>query len=221
MKERPILFSGEMVRAILDGRKTQTRRVLKSPDATCYDPRPYRKDYEVGMRLWVRETWGQDFNLDPKYSLTCQEGRWRGPLSPCGTFHPYYRADLAESQSGFWKPSIFMPRWASRISLEVVSVHVERLQDISEGDAVAEGIVAEDLPPDSDNFHPPGSYGYVSGLHPFPKGTIYVKASQAYRELWDSINSDRGFGWDKNPWVWVIEFKKVEREREREAANGD
>lgn len=188
-KERPILFSGEMVRAILDGRKTQTRRVLKSPDATCYDPRPYRKDYEVGMCLWVRETWGQDFNLDPKYSLTCQEGRWRGPLSPCGTFHPYYRADLAESQSGFWKPSIFMPRWASRLSLEVVSVRVERLQEMKHEDALAEGF--------KDKKH--------TGV-----GTVmHTTARNNFTHLWDELNEKRGFGWDKNPWVWVIEFKRL------------
>lgn len=111
------------------------------------------------------------------------------------------------SPMGITRPSIFIPRWASRINLEITKVRMERVQDISEEDAKAEGIAKEDLGYDSDNFHPPGSYGYVSGLHPFPKGFIHVHAKEAFEELWDSINSKRGFGWNVNPFVWAIDFK--------------
>ena len=107
-------------------------------------------------------------------------------------------------------PPYFMPRWASRITLELTGVRVERVQDISEEDAVAEGIVREALPPDPDNFHPPGAYGFVSGLRPFPEGSIHPSPVDAFCELWDSINAKRGHSWESNPWVWILEFRRVE-----------
>ena len=222
IKERPILFSGPMVRAILAGRKTQTRRVAKlepidpglnfafsglSPDdqgargfvlssrgkGGCWNERtkpklcPYGK---AGERLWVRETWRPH------------------PDGQLGKI--IYRADAPDDDSKKWKPSLFMRRWASRLVVEVLKVRLERLQEISEADAIAEGILAETLPPDPDNFHPPGSYGYVTGMEPFPKGSIYPRAQEAYRDLWDKINAEGGNEWSSNPWVWVIEFRRVE-----------
>jgi len=175
MKERPILFSGPMVRAILEGRKTQTRRVVKPQpahipgigtvlniDTITGRACPYGNP---GDRLWVREAWAHR--------------RWMlGDASPNPT--TVYRAD-GEDLKGCarWRPSIHMPRWASRIALEVVSVRVERLQDISEEDAKAEGI------------------DWVIG---------YRSRIPLFSALWERIN---GLGsWNANHWVWVVEFKR-------------
>lgn len=206
MKARPILFSAEMVRAILDGRKSQTRRVVKldsfyvEPD-TVY-PFQFRDkrgawqetslEYllrhhcpygEVGDRLWVRETW------------KCEE------LEPHGEDGVRYKADGAfrmidntreaseqwmdaNRGDGKWRPSIFMPLWASRITLQIMNVRVERLQEISEHDAEAEGISM--------------SWTLLDGTKTF---------LGEYELLWNQIN---GAGaWQKNPWVWVIEFQKI------------
>jgi hypothetical protein len=169
MKERPILFSGPMVRAILEGRKTITRRVLKLQDydgGNCYETRdgilrdilslcPYGIP---GDRLWVRETWAD----------------------PCGKRIPVYRADEATAyQNVKWRPSIFMPRWASRITLEITRVRVERLQDITEKDAISEGVLSSDYDK---------TYRY------------------AFSVLWDSINGPK-YPWSDNPWVWVIDLR--------------
>jgi hypothetical protein len=188
MKNKPILFCGEMVRAILAGRKTMTRRVVKSPkwssagnamvDFGC----PYGVP---GTKLWVRETCRL-------YSVNCSK-TGKGPLVR-------YRADGAwscgckpQSQTpcGPWKPSIHMPRWASRITLEVTDVRVERVQDISDGDAIAEGCLG--LPTES--------------------GGVTWWAE--YAALWDSINRKRGFGWEKNPWVWVVCFRLANEKENR------
>jgi len=195
MTERPILFSAEMVRAILDGRKTQTRRVMKvqpehtpavelTPGGQVWAiwpsdiPSPEGKDAErfcacpyglPGDRLWVRETWAIDVAemppIDANGNPTCRE-----------VF--MYRADGDEGIYK-WSPSIFMPREASRITLEVVKVRAERVQDISEADIAAEGVSA-----------------------------IGVMPRWAFHELWDAINGKRA-PWDSNPWVWVIEFKRI------------
>ena len=220
-RARPIIFSAAMVREILAGRKTQTRRVIKpqrtsgpaqiedlvgTPDAIAAFIRHKCPYGQPGDRLWVRETWRPAWFASNHLS---------GPAVR-------YRADnrilgrLESPSNGIeekgWKPSIFMPKWASRITLEVTDVRVERLLEMTEDDAIAEGVPKEDVCPggDSENFHPPGAYGYVSGVHPFPKGEIYPKARGAFHELWDSINAKRGFGWDKNPWVWTVKFQRLE-----------
>jgi hypothetical protein len=195
MKERPILFSGDMVQAILDGRKTQTRRVIKpqpeiitthdysikllqikgkgpwfegDPNRTC----PYGV---VGDRLWVREMWCTEHRLDDIKP---------SKIGEAATVPIWYRAtDDLNSVSlipGKWRPSIFMPRWASRILLEITDVRVERLQKISEADAVAEGA---------------GYWG--------------CDTVEVFRDLWDSINAKRGYSWSSNPWCWCISFKKI------------
>lgn len=203
MKERPILFSAPMVRAILSGAKTQTRR-----PAPVREPRPgvfeitrgvhlvgneaaVREDWlkymtnpygMPGDRLWVRETWAHDAeSLDDLRAMV--EDIVMG--SNCG---PYYRADAVHENSGLtWRPSIHMPRWASRITLEITDVRVQRLQDISEDDAKAEGV---------DPYEWPG-------------GPARPNAREAFRELWDRINGKRAT-WDSNPWVWVVSFQRVE-----------
>jgi hypothetical protein len=189
MNERPILFSAPMVRAILAGTKTQTRRVVNPQPcggfavielgilsaAAVTDSRgalircPYGKS---GDRLWVRETW--------RPTGVCA-GQWTSV---------YYRADKAQIDrpyfypnlvKGGWRPAIHMPRAACRLMLEVTAVRVERLQEITEDDARAEGISA----PTSGSFR--GGYAI----------------------LWDSLNAKRGFGWATNPWVWVVTFDRA------------
>lgn len=224
VSEKPILFSGSMVRAIMDGRKTQTRRVVKpqpvfsgikswerghwahktSDDTWDYvvpvtggtywaNTRngPWRCPYgERGTKLWVRETWRPGFG-DGGPAIEYPADGYRLYVSSLpqyedspGSWWATYFNDRPRS-----KPSIHMPRWASRITLEVVNVWVERLQYITEEDAQAEGIVRWE----SDRLQR-GDRG----------------ATQDFRFLWDSINAKRGFGWDANPWVWVIEFRRIE-----------
>lgn len=195
MKERPILFSAPMVRAILDGRKTQTRRVVKpQPELTSHSGFLWKGYYSgtgfdmktivrnfshrcpygvFGDRLWVRECWAPVSTFDPSPDT--------GALYRADTM---YDAAVVEWK---WRPSIHMPRWASRITLEVVAVRVERLQDISEADAQAEG-VASDRQREST---------WYDG-----------KAVRMFRDLWSSINGVAS--WDANPWVWVVEFKRLE-----------
>lgn len=194
--ERPILFSAPMVRAILDGRKTQTRRIVKhipmlgDPSGWCAaakaqepgwvhivgDYRRFCPYGEPGDRLWVREAWV----------------RTDGMTSVPDTFYRASESAANAEQLGPWKSPLFMPRWASRITLEIESVRVERLQDISEEDAMAEGVVHRN------------SCWYATDD---PKALPWMTASGAYINLWESIN---GAGsWDANPWVWVIQFRRI------------
>ncbi len=185
MKERPILFSGPMVRAIRDGRKTQTRRILKPQGAVLTDEKarsfgirpPQTRNHPVvpcpygqpGDRLWVRETWAPHADMPTRAAIyRCDRG---GDYQDTTT--PNFR----------WSPSIHMPRWASRITLEIVSVRVERLNDISAEDAELEG------------------------CNRFVDSSGSYDARVQFCELWESIH---GHGsWDLNQWVWVVEFKEV------------
>ncbi len=201
MKERPILFSGAMIRAILAGQKTQTRRIVKDRHIDAAPPvhffRYLREKCPYGQpgdRLWVREAW-----------RTVAESNDLTPRDLSAAHRFWYEAD-APHQLGFGKlrPSIHMPRIASRILLEIVSVRVERLQDCSSKDAIAEGIHHyEHFWSDCDYPLPDIAYEPVKG---WP--TRYSCPVEAYRALWDSINGDDS--WAANPWVWVVEFKRVE-----------
>lgn len=221
MTVKPILFSGPMVRALLEGRKTQTRRVLKSPrDGSGWYRHPETGaiinsmggplpavPYAPGDLLWVREAW-------------CTNALVSGgsERSPAGIL---YRADgdwfTATTQDGAekspWKPSIHMPRWASRLTLEVTGVKVERLQEISEEDAIAEGIEVDQ----SGRFSTIGWRNYSHDNHPFNS------AVASFRSLWNSLNAKRGYGWDDNPWVIAVSFRvhhaNVGTVLEREAVN--
>ncbi len=194
MKEHPILFNAEMVRAILDGRKTQTRRCVKNPeimDGLMLEGEegewcPYGKP---GDRLWVRETWTKNY----RPTLRGERFLRHDPRDGCGII---YRADgirIDREYGEKWKPSIFMPRWASRILLEVTDVRVERVQEIREKDSFAEGC-------HPDRMH----YGPCNNDH------CPCTCRGAFARLWDSINAKRGFGWESDPWVWVVSFRRVE-----------
>jgi hypothetical protein len=184
MKERPILFSAPMVRALLNGNKTQTRRIVKRLEVRDGMPEPEWASLlkccpygQPGDRLWVRETFNR--------------------TNPGGNDgHYFFRATEAnEFPDAIWKPSIHMPRWASRITLEVTGVRVDRLQDISESDAVAEGCAKN-------------HNGYYWGApHPVSGLKQMASAVGAYRDLWESINGPGS--WDLNPWVWCVSFKVV------------
>lgn len=215
VKERPILFSAPMVRAILDGRKTQTRRIIKPQPEGIVDGNPYwhvggfrtsglslnplECPYgKPGDRLWVRESFKTDIR-DPLncviYTATPEYGKYRdtGELVrssfPDGSLPTREESERAMLPK-FWKgkPSIHMPRWASRITLDITDVRVERLQDISEEDAIAEGCERRECCTGS--------------------GRPIYPAVFAFRELWESIH-ERGL-WDANPWVWVVEFERIE-----------
>ena len=196
-KERPILFSAPMVKALLEGRKTQTRRIVKgSEDVEGWTelerlPPIYRGWWSneddtahasmdldclygnVGERLWVREAfwvrqWGNTFD---GVGVDYKAGGDPKHLSK----RPEKVGRMCR-----WMPSIHMPRWASRITLEIAEVRVERLQDISRGDCMAEGC-------------------------PFPNIAKLTDPIEWFAELWESINEN----WDANPWVWVVEFKRI------------
>lgn len=221
-KERPLLFSGAMVRALLEGTKTQTRRLVKpQPRADVDDHlyhgrgmwRFYRKAFggarsvdhptaedggyrcpygQPGERLWVRETWA-------KVPATAYQGSIDTATDGTRTVVPHrelnhglywsiYRADWTRVAPERWRPSIHMPRAACRIVLEITDVRVQRLQEITEDDARAEGI---DL----------------SGINLDVPATFDRPMAYEYRRLWDSIN---GAGaWSANPWVWCVSFKRV------------
>ncbi|MBD8669783.1 hypothetical protein OQ519_25025 [Pseudomonas lurida] len=214
IKERPILFSAPMVRAILEGRKTVTRREVKKRAALdClaagFEPAflalpgnadlcPYGKP---GDRLWVRETFA--FADKSGSHDAAPDDHWR-PARPGmepEIYRCWYRASDGHTADGFWKPSIHMPRWASRILLEITDVRVERLQDITEKQALAEGIVGVPFRPD-DGW--PICTGYMVGPDDGKTG-LQTTAAKAFAGLWDSV----GGNWNANPWVWVVEFKRV------------
>ena len=212
MKERPIIFNAEMVKAILDGRKTQTRRVMKSqPEPSesrlgdywfpCkkmetmvhvsdFNPAissvPDSQEFfseccpfgAIGDRLWVRETWAEAGGNAPELKL------YRANY-PAHIPSHYENIPVAEDIR--WTPSIHMPRWASRINLEITGVRVERLNDISEADALAEGM-------DNGTSDAAMAAGW------------YEKPQRAFQRLWTQIYGEES--WSSNPWVWVIEFKR-------------
>lgn len=216
MNEKPIIFGGEMVRAILDGRKTQTRRVIKpQPQGSPYwtwhegafypnnvDARPARLVCPYGQpgnKLWVRETWWEDsplaaevllgrtgkligYDATPECYMRVKEGitEYRTDAHP-----PSVRAEWEMFSQWRRRSPIHMPRWASRLTLEITDVRAERIKELSWADAIAEGITNRDICKHCDS------------------------AQMAFREKWDAINAKRGYSWDSNPWVWAITFRVV------------
>jgi hypothetical protein len=218
MSERPMIFSGDSVRAILDGRKTQTRRVIKfpveklaiskdkswikavyqdgggnwigwscdSPDLAEFTKKAYpsgegfRCTYGVpGDRLWVRETWKEIIDQGLGHNSVvyrASDGAWLGEK---------------------WRSPIFMPRWASRITLKIINIRAERLQEISELDAISEGI-------EKINNHPHWAWKDYTG------NGQDLSPIFSYQSLWDTLNAKRGYPWESNPFVWVIGIKRIE-----------
>ncbi|ECF1703322.1 hypothetical protein E1B77_20680 [Salmonella enterica subsp. enterica] len=205
-----MIFNGEMVRALLEGRKTQTRRIMKNQPAGDYPDTPalirsvdggfqwYGHYGEssifncpfgaVGDRIWVRETWAEAGAGAPDLKLY----RANYPEHV-----PTHYENVPPADEIRWTPSIHMPRWASRILLEITAVRVERLHSISERDALREGLFQ--LPAS-------GRYCLQPGMQYF--GMASHSAKEVYSWLWASIYGEES--WAANPWVWVIEFKRVE-----------
>lgn len=239
MKERPILFSAPMVRAILNGSKTQTRRVLKpQPDwlqevSHCNYIGPFaypigylgqqcgcplfidgRKDRHYGIRnhygdlgdrLWVKETWTGTHYLEGNdvHLVYSADGAERCIASPDG-----YVLPKAAAKVGKWVTPLFMPRWASRITLEITDLRVQRLQEISEEDALAEGcsphLVTEQ---DIADMQISDSAPHIKELARI-LGPGQFTAKHQFSNLWDKINASK-FPWKSNLWVWAISFKRV------------
>jgi hypothetical protein len=221
-RERPILFSGAMVRAILSGAKTQTRRAIKLPHhnplgqwEACTSGGHGARDRkgnlvpeeaciwhtrtgdtlicpfgQPGDRLWVRETHA----IFPTHGQHRADGERWGPwgglpstVSDDGKQIAYYREGFDRCDPGRWRPSVHMPKWACRLVLEITEVRVERVQAISEADALAEGVS-------------------LSAVEGFERAGIERPAGFAFRELWLSTGSD----WTSNPWAWAISFRQIE-----------
>ena len=205
MKERPILMSAPMVNALLEGRKTQTRRAVKGLALEWLKPGMFTREYvaspenhlcpygQPGDRLWVREAHYLTDNGDSEYAVYAADGdAVREHLTAIAELPGWFPEGVKERHRKL-RPSIFMPRWASRILLEITDIRVERLQDISEEDAKAEGLMR-----------------YSDGWRGAPNLPWYASPVGAYRSLFESINGSGS--WDLNPWVRVISFKKVNHE---------
>lgn len=212
IKERPILFSAPMVRAILEGRKTVTRRAVKgsglkfladfTPEYVALPENHFCPHGKPGERLWVREAWA----------------RVGIAQAPDQQWVVYRESDNRTDYGGPWKPSIHMPRWASRILLEITEVRVERLQDISEDQAKAEGCFFTDYGQQcahgGTGWKDIGICPAVVG-HQQRYGWAWDKTTSheeclgsprwAFANLWNSTGGD----WDANPWVWCVEFRRV------------
>lgn len=207
---RPIIFNGEMVRAILDGKKTQTRRTLKYQpvDILPMPPRdnPKEKTWAtldvrgetidenrgkvircrfgfLGDRLWIRETWQAQTIDDLWWHEVAKEDRPNFNWAITNPINPAF-----DTVPPKWLPSIHMPRWASRITLEITDVRVERVQNIKPIEVISEGI-----------YEPHYGYSKSEG----------IAAILRMEQVWDSIYAKRGHSWESNPWVWVVEFEVV------------
>ena len=220
MAEKPIIFNSNMVAAIMDGRKTQTRRVMKKQpvldnniwwygdepfigDDVMIDHlfqnvvygnggSPYGSVYADGTadRMWVRENFqaqslaGKWWSEVPRDDREWQNWAWTNPVRPA-----------YEATPPRWLPSIHMPKNACRIYLDITDVRVERVQDMSKADAIAEGIDQLSVEQAGSNWE-------------LPDGSWTREPLVAFASLWDSINAKRGFSWESNPFVWVVEFKQ-------------
>lgn len=230
---KPILFNTEMVKAIIDGRKTVTRRLVKNAPNNVYagrcvlgaglfdeatNMRVVEPTFKIGDILYVRETWQKVRVMKPQ----------RAVPADFSEIHYYYRADgeIANSDDTpfLWRPSIHMPKEAARIFLKVKSVRVERLQSITEDQALAEG-VPDDWPMDPVYCPVCKGDGLVGAVHPATLGYMEVdcphceKAVSRFANLWNSTIKPADLltcGWEANPWCWVIEFERFEKPNKEE-----
>lgn len=246
MSDHPILFSTDMVKAILSGKKTQTRRIVKpqptlersplssDPGLLFKVPAPKgmaghdmlgRKNMiercphgQPGDLLWVRETfkywnWTEDGMPWIKYAAddkslffdSCIPDEWCEKLENIWvnlSDPENYKID-STARDRKWRPNIFLPRWASRLTLKTTDIRIERVQDISEEDAKAEGVkLVGAWIRTQDKLYE----DYLDRT-----GVGLLSAKESFQTLWDSINSKSGHSWDKNPWVWVIEFEVINK----------
>ncbi len=238
MKSRPIIFDGESVRAILEGRKTQTRRVVKNKTALEWlapddlaggamfspefvaNPENFLSPYGfAGDELWVREAFCQRWS-DPPTPNGYRDGYWYAATDPQpvrvdGDGWTVFRKNGEEASP--WKSPMFMPREASRITLRVTDVRAERVQEIMEADAIAEGATCRDLGWSFDwarvgQLSRYATASAVKGrdLAPLSERDVALgTARMAFGNRWDTINAKRGFGWAVNPWVWAVTFKVI------------
>lgn len=209
-KEHPILFKTEMVQAILDGRKIQTRRVIdklypiSNPNGnwlyighkdsgyvfkdSISSTIPLKYPYgQVGDRLWIKETYCSCVEPPNKDMGVCYKTNLREQSA----------ADFCTDKNIKWKPLIFMPRWASRITLEITDIKPQKLQDITNDEAFLEGM--------SKNIAAKLGYSTSESEEEFN----FTQTRYIFSKYWDSINSKHGYGWDENPYVWVISFKVI------------
>lgn len=232
MKERPILFTGAMVRALLDGSKTQTRRAMKPQPQMVTDKRtaPWDGDPAVlvqlmlqsgkpcpygqpGDQLWVREAWRTDKAYDNCAPGQMDSGASLFMLADQHAHRINHRSECGPMEWGKTRVSIHMPRWASRITLEIVSVHVERLNKISEADCIAEGCAGGhgSIPGYGYAATPLEHYGWLwDFLNKKGRPTLPTNpASKRYADVkhWLETHPDTT-SWAANPWVWVVEFKR-------------
>jgi len=227
VKEHPILFSAAMVRAILEGRKTQTRRIVNTQPANGWEfdgtygritsKHPKRGKFGAfirrgvgtdfpewdliplrygapGDRLWVKETFAEVGTLDPGFIV------YRADYPECV---PDGLENIPPASAIKWKPSIYMPRCASRITLEITGIRVERLNDISEEDAIAEGVDHRECP----TYQSPEQ---LEHMIEFGSYAWTIDYRGGFKSLWESINGEDS--WGTNPWVWVIEFQRIGKE---------
>ena len=228
MKERPVLFSAPMVRTILEGKKTQTRRIVAMPrkrdwyvvvdhgngwwpyqsddgeSDLCDDSmeHPYICPYgQPGDRLWVKETWRPRLALSPWDVVITYAADGQQRTIKDGDFGDRDWTMPKAAVHGNVTP-LFMPRWASRITLEVTDVRVERLQDISEADAKAEGVEG--------HYIKDGWYwrNYSLSNEDASTSPMLTNAKDSYRTLWEKLNSPGS--WAANPWVWVVSFRRLD-----------
>lgn len=210
MKERPIIFSTAMVQAILEGRKIMTRRIVKLSEFGDSDTRGYKYHFRDKKGRWNDVT-------DESLIKFCPYGNPGDHLWVKETFAKVkskgtylYKSDKMFDNCGpseiewKWTPSIYMPRLASRITLEITDVRVERLQDITEQDAIKEGVFRKKQE-DGTYWH--GNYGHPDGVGPL------LNAIESFRSLWLSINGEDS--WNQNPWVWVISFEGLQSQGRR------
>jgi len=220
MKERPIIFTGESVRAILEGRKTQTRRVMTlQPDsdghvevandcAYLFGERGGQCTripclYRIGDRLWVKEAFAVNAVYHVPYGIGRDQKQdqvqWRADKPQAKRYEEWVAGRDMWMPNATWRTPLFMPRWASRITLEVTEVRVEQLQNISNSDAVAEGVQRIDRSPYRLD-------GY--GLPGWSKEDCCFYPRDAYAKLWNHINGNT-YPWDSNPWCWCVSFVLV------------
>lgn len=228
MKEHPIIFSGEMVRAILEGRKTQTRRVIPERLQLCRTPEDEPEIFidwcpygHKGDLLWIRESFAYH---EPYPTSSYKDQDMKGPevssysiienrlLLAYWKHRVLFKADHKPNPMEIyhWRPSIHMPKWASRIILKVVNVGLQRIQDISYLSVVEEGTPGMI----GGKYQCPKCNGAGHNIT-WPRGCPHCSGTglnhiEYFRPLWNEINLKRGYGWTVNPWVWVIEFRRVE-----------